>query len=209
MMNREPDWEALAEINFLIHRRMAEYLNDALAAVNQMDKPDPEGVTKSRVVKRIAEAQNLHTAWASLVSFKAGEPGLKSSGHFEARPLLDWLAAELQLQNASMPEGEIILAGNRETLQEALLLLRSCAFTLGPGLRLLVEGQKYGLWFRIQYRSVGKPPSTLEDLLLELRGNWRSQSAALELRSARDFLSMNNYELFYTVQDCSIRAILK
>ncbi|PJF38363.1 MAG: hypothetical protein CUN54_11020, partial [Phototrophicales bacterium] len=32
-----------------------------------------------------------------------------------------------------------------------------------------------------------------------MQGNWRSQSAAFELRRARDFLSMNGCELKYTV----------
>lgn len=211
-MNREPDWETLSEMNFLLHRRMTEHLNEALVALDQLDKTNADPLWRARAAVRVTEALDLYTAWSNLVRYKSGESrAVRRTGYFAARPLLEWLSAEMQLPDLPNPGEELFLNGNRETLQEALLLLRSCATTLGPRVRVLVELQKYGLWFRIQYRAVKEPPASVEELLETLGGNWRSHSTAFELRSARDFLEMNDCELFYSIRenDCELAFFVR
>jgi hypothetical protein len=193
---REPDWETLSEINFLMSRRLTDQLQSALQLMGQ-----PEEAQRMRAAGTIQSALDLHGAWADLIRYKAGEIPLNAPTRFDGRELLEWIATTLQMTDLPQPDGDIMLRGNRPTLQEALLLLQSCAHTLGPGVRVRVESHRHGLWFRVRYARVSDPAENLEELLATLRANWRLQSAAFELRCARDFLMMNGCELFYSVQD--------
>lgn len=205
-MNREPDWESLNNVNFLIHRRMTEHLNAALAAISLIgaeedDKP-PE-FWQERAMSEVLRSLNLHNAWASLIRHKLGEHFLPQHMlQFKASDLLRWLATELQLSHFENLPDDIILFGNRETLQEALLLLHSCSTTLGPRVRVQAEPKGSGMWFRVRYDAVKNSPPTLDRLFAALEkrpDSWRALSALFELRRARDFLRMNESELHYTL----------
>ncbi|MBZ0299483.1 MAG: hypothetical protein K8J31_07085 [Anaerolineae bacterium] len=198
-MNREPDWESLSEINFLMYRRMNEQLTTALSALEPAADEDPN---QARAGDAVSSALHMYTAWANLIRHKAGETPLTTGKQeFNGRDLLNWIATTLQLSDIPEAEADFMLKGNRAMLQEALALLQSCAHTLGPGVRVLVEKHPRGFWFRVRYHALSDPPPTLDELLANLRANWRVQSAAFELRSARDFLQLNNTELYYSVQD--------
>lgn len=201
-MNREPDWEALDEINFAIHRRMVEHLNAALAAISLINSADPAETTpefwQKRALNEVLTALNTHNAWASLVRHKLGESFLTQHvRQFYAGELLTWVAVQLQIGNISLPKNDLLMSGNRETLQEALLLLYSCASVLGPGVRLMAQIEPGGIWFRVRYSALKPPPASLDALLESLIANWRSQNAAFELKRARDFLAMNQCHLIY------------
>jgi hypothetical protein len=195
-MMREPDWETLSEINFLMSRRVVDQLQGALGLLGQADE-----AKRQRATGAVQSALDLYNAWADLIRYKSGETPLNSPTRFDGHDLLEWIAVTLQINDLPQPEGEIMLRGNRATLQEALLLLQSCAHTLGPGVRVRVESHRHGLWFRVRYASVSQPSANLEELLASLRANWRLQSAGFELRCAREFLLMNSCELFYTLHD--------
>jgi hypothetical protein len=195
-MMREPDWETLSEINFLMARRMTDQLSGALHLMGQN-----EHVAHMRASGAVQCALDLYGAWADLIRYKAGEAPLNGSTRFDGRELLEWIATTLQIGDLPEPDQDVTLKGNKATLQEALILLQSCAHTLGPGVRVRVESQRRGLWFRVNYANVGQASANLEELLARLRANWRLQSAAFELRCARDFLMMNACELFYAVRD--------
>ena len=211
-MPHEPDWKTLSEINFLLANRMTEQLTAALTALDKIDTPSPQ---RSRATAMTSAALNTYTAWASLIRHNAGEAKVLPGGsQFESHTLLNWLATVLNIRhfsNSLEDEESRILLGNRETLQEALVLLRSCAQTLGPGVRVTVEEHARGLWFKVRYGAVGSPATTLSDLLTSLQSNWRSQSTAFELRCAQDFLTMNNTDLCYNVRhdECELAFFIK
>ncbi len=203
-MKREPDWETLSEINFLLYRRMTEQLTVALTALEHTSAQDPQ---REQAQGAVAAALNMYTAWANLIRHKAGEaPLLSGSQQFHSSDLFQWIASTLQLPDLPNVDTSVMLKGNRAIVQESLLLLQSCAHTLGPGVRVTVEQHPRGFWFRVRFRALSDLPATLEELFASLRANWRVQSAAFELRSARDFLSLNNSELYYSVQerDCEL-----
>lgn len=198
-MKREPDWETLSEINFLLYRRMTEQLNVALTALEHVPAHGPH---REQAQGAVVSALNMYTAWANLIRHKAGEaPLLSGAQQFRSGDLFQWIASTLQLPDLPQVSGDVMLKGNRAILQESLLLLQSCAHTLGPGVRVQVEQHPRGFWFRVRFRALSDLPPTLDELLASLRANWRVQSAAFELRSARDFLRLNNSELYYSVQD--------
>lgn len=206
-MIREPDWESLSEINFLMSRRMVDQLNDALAALDQI----PSSEDQTRATTAVTAALNLHSAWADMIRYKVGQTPLFSGPQqFRAGDLLEWIVEGLQVADFPTSEADLRLRGNRATIQEALLLLQSCAHTLGPGVHVRAEKHRHGLWFRVCYGAVSDAPDTLEELLARLRANWRLQSAAFELRSARDFLVMNGCELHYTIaeRECQLAFFL-
>jgi hypothetical protein len=202
-MKRDPDWHSLDEINFLINRRMVEHLNAALAAISLINSSDaqdtPPEFWQKRALNEVLNAINTQNAWSSLVRHNLGESFLRQHiQQFPASELLVWVAAELRLPSFHLPKRDLILNGNRETLQEALLLLHSCAYTLGPGVRLVAELMKNGIWFRIRYNIIKDPPDTLEQLVEGMHKNWRTQNAAFELKRARDFLAMNDCDLHFS-----------
>lgn len=198
-MKREPDWETLSEINFLLHNRTTEQLNAALHALENLPESDNQ---RARTAAAIYSALNMHNAWANLIRYKTGTaPNVPGDSSFKLADLLDWICAILQISDLPHRDDTIILEGNQETLQEALMLMHSCAQTLGPGARVVVDEHPRGFWFRVRYGATSHCPTTLGELLGSLQANWRLQSAAFELRSAGDFLAMNNYEMYYTPGD--------
>jgi hypothetical protein len=208
-MNREPDWEALSEVNFLINNRMAEQLNAALVSIEKL--PDVEH-HRGRALEMVRSALNMQTAWATLIRHKAGETrSLPASPQFDSQEMVNWLCGILHLSEMPDSDDAVTLLGNRETLQEAVMLLRSCAQTLGPGVRVLVDQQANGLWFRVRYGAVGVPPLSLEELFDSLQTNWRVQSASFELHRAQDFLKMNQCEMIYGVRnnDCELSFFVR
>ena len=196
------DWNTLSEINFLLYRRMSDHLNAALVALEPAAWPGEE-IQPDRAAQSVTEALSMYTAWANLIRHKAGEtPLISGEACFDGCDLLRWVTTTLQIADLpELPDEQTILKGNRATLQEALVSLQSCAHVLGPGVRVVVERHMRGLWFRVRYGILGQPPTTLDELLASLQANWRVKMAGFELSSARDFLSMNNTELFYTVRD--------
>lgn len=206
-MNREPDWETIAEINFLLHRRMSEHLNAALSAVSLIDTTEsktgqPPQFWQQRALNETLNVLDLHNAWASLVRYKMGETFMpQHKRQFQANDLLRWLARELQLIYTPQAASDVTLSGNRETLQEALVLLRSSAHMLGPGVQLFAQPTSEGMWFHVRFHWHKPPPTTLDSLLESFGQDWRARSTVFELKRARDFLAMNNCELTYQVVD--------
>jgi hypothetical protein len=206
-MSHEPDWESLGSIQFLLYQRVAENLNAALAAINLLDAPEaadaPPGFWRDRANDAVLRALQIENAWSSLIRNKLGEHFLPQHMlHFRAGELIRWLAVEIKCPETATSIGDdLILIGNRETLQEALLLLHSCAGTLGPHVRLAVQQTDSGMWFRIRYGLVKAAPPTLNALMdaLAQAGNWRAETALFELRRAYDFLLMNGCALHYSI----------
>jgi hypothetical protein len=201
-MNRiQPNWDSLADINFLMRRRLIEHLNAAIGAVNVIGTPEagakPDEFWKTHAIRHIMRAQNLYDAWNMLIRYKAGQR-LTHISQFRAGDLLEWLASETHQTYLPRPDHDRVLAGNRETLQEALLLIHSAAYSIGPGVQLLTESKEEGFSFRVRYQDRKRRPMTLETLLEQLGDDWRTESAAYELQRAQDFLEMNDYALTYT-----------
>ncbi len=196
-MHREPDWEALDQLQFLLMRRIVEPLNAALAAVSlvhlESAADKPRSYWQERATGEVLGVLNLVNAWHALIRFKLGE--LLPQQHiqpFYVQDLLDWLTYHLQHGAPLRAEQNLAIEANRGSLQEALLLLNSAVYTLGPSVNLLVESTGNGVWFRVRYARLGKPCHTsLESLLETLEGNWRLQDTAFELRTAADFIALN------------------
>lgn len=205
-MAHEPDWESLGSIQFLLHQRIAEQLNTALSAISLIDAPEagdvPPGFWQNRAGDAVLRALNLENAWSSLIRHKLGEHFLpQHMGHFHASEIIRWLAVEIGCPHYATPGDDTLLIGNRETLQEALLLLHSCAGTLGPHVRLVVGIAEAGLWFRMRFDVMRATAPTLGLLheALARAGNWRADTARFELQRAEDFLNMNGCALHYHV----------
>lgn len=195
MIKREPDWETLSEINFLLNNRLTDQLGVALSALEKLPEADNQ---RARAQTAVRSVLNMHTAWANLIRQKTGaDVALSGDSRFEMRAMLAWIAPVLQIAEWPHLDKDIMLAGDQATIQEALLLLHSCAQTLGPSVRVIVEAHPHGFWFRVRYGTTNHAPATLHELLASLQANWREQSAGFELRSAQDFLALNNSELFY------------
>ncbi|MBN1965947.1 MAG: hypothetical protein JW910_14950 [Anaerolineae bacterium] len=202
-MNREPDWEALSQLQFLLMRRVVEPLNAGLAAVSLVDMDQvagkPRAYWQDRATRQVMSVLGLVNAWHALLRFKLGE--LLPHQHirpFPVQELLDWLTYQLQSPEPFQAITNTVIEANRESLQEALLLLYSAAFTLGPQVNLLIESSESGVWFRVRYARRGANetcPANLDTLLERLSGNWRSEDAAFELRTAADFITLNGSHL--------------
>lgn len=200
---REPDWEALNQLQFLLIRRMVEPLNAALSAMSLLDLDSaddkPREYWRQRATEQTLGVLNLVNAWHALIRYKLGE--LLPEQHFQpfyAQDLLDWLSHQLQLIPALKADDNLLLEANRETLQEALLLLYSAVHTLGPSVHLITSSTGNGLWFRVRYARHAKTapcPTDLEALLQRLGSSWRSEDTAFELRTAADFIALNSSEL--------------
>lgn len=204
-MNRiQPSWDSLADINFLVRRRLVEHLNAAIGAVNIIDTPEAGGQPvefwKKRAIRHIMRAQHLYEAWNMLARYKSGQ-SLAQARQFRAGDLLEWLASETSQTYLPHPDHGRILAGNRETMQEALLLMYSAAHTIGPGVRLLAESKDDGFWFRVRYQDHKSQPKTLDGLFDQLSDDWRTGNAAYELGRAQDFLELNDCVLTYARRD--------
>jgi hypothetical protein len=156
----------------------------------------PPGFWKDRATAKIANVINLFTAWSYLIRYKMGEPiPERSIRPFRVNTLLAWLGAQLQLSPPPKAEANLLLHANQETLQEALLLLYSAAFTQGSGVQLTLDATKLGIWFRIKFFRNTPLPGSLDDLLESFGDHWRAQSMAFELSTARDFIRLNGGEL--------------
>lgn len=74
---REPDWEALADVQFVLYNRVANQLNEALSGIALSDMPeaskDQPGYWKDRATTRVLNVLNLFTAWTWLIRFKMGK----------------------------------------------------------------------------------------------------------------------------------------
>lgn len=198
-MNREPDWEALSELNFLLNHRITQPLNAALSAIDLAEMPEYAGHSakwwRDRARTKITTVLNLFTAWSWLVQYKAGmdipEQAIRP---FSLQSLLEWLTVHLQLVPALTAEENPLLYGNQETLQEAILLLYSVASTLGSGARVMLEAAANQVKIRIRYarlRQTENRLSSVEELLISLGKHWRMQVIRFELKVARDFLELN------------------
>lgn len=199
-------WDRLAIVNMAMHRRIVEYLNSAIGAVNlaAQSNASAQMVWRQHSIRQIMRAHNTFTAWSSLFRYKAGETPIIPSDErvFRYGDYLDWLSAELLQKREPHPYDELNLLGGRETLQEALILLYSCAFGLGPGIRLVNEASDKGVRLGVRYRKHGngRVPPTLDALLSRPTDNWRLEHLTFELECARDFLAMNGCELVYEVE---------
>lgn len=197
---QEPNWAGLADIQFLIYKRVADSLNAALSAVALSDMPDAGGQSpvywKQRATNKIANVLNLFTAWEYLLRYKVGESiPERAVRPFPVNTLLVWLAQQLQLTTTPAVEGDPVLSANQETLQEALLLLYSAAFTQGTNVRLEMETNASGMWFRIKFSRKKPMPETIDELLASFGDHWRAQDTVFELATARDFVGLNDSEL--------------
>lgn len=203
-------WERLSAVNMTMHRRIVEYLNAAIGAVNLAANSDRAAqlVWRQQSVRQIMRAHNTFTAWSSLIRYKAGEsPTLPADQRvFRFGDLLDWLSTELTQKRVPNEHDELRLRGSRETLQEAMVLLYSCAYGLGPAVKLIVQGSPKGVTLGVRYRKHGETPLTLDSLLNRPTENWRLEHLTFELTCVRDFLAMNGCALDYTVEakHCSL-----
>ncbi|NPV66274.1 MAG: hypothetical protein HPY64_03925 [Anaerolineae bacterium] len=201
-MSREPDWESLGQLQFLLMRRLIEPLNSGLAAISLVHLPTaagkPRAYWQARATSEVLGVLNLLNAWQALIRYKLGE--LLPRQHirpFPVQDLLDWLSGQLELVTPLHAEENLTLESNREALQEALLLLYSAAFTLGPNVHLVVQSLANGMWFRVRFGHTGDRPGprSLEEILARLQGNWRLEDTALELKLAADFVTLSGSRL--------------
>lgn len=201
--NADPDWATLNEINFLIAHRMADVLNAGLAALTVADLPEesgnPPGWWRERAKTKVEQALDITMAWSWLIQYKTGsELPEKTIRPFRLQHLLDWLTATLRLIPALQTNPNTFIQGNQQTLQEAILLLHSVAASQGAGVRISLDYLPQHIQFRVRFarqRPLAKPPQALDELLNGRNGHWRHRITAFELRSARDFLKMNQIEL--------------
>jgi hypothetical protein len=135
-------------------------------------------------------------AWSYLIRYKLGEtiPD-RAVRPFRINSLLAWLAGQLQLVPAPTVANDPLLHANQETLQEALLLLYSVAFTQGANVRLELESYAPGTWFRVRFTRPTPLAPTLDAFLASFKTHWRAQDTLFELTTARDFVRLNGYEL--------------
>lgn len=188
-------------MQFLLMSRVTEPLNAALAAIslvhleNAADKP--REYWQERSTGEVLGVLNLVNAWHALIRFKLGE--LLPEQHirpFQVQDLLDWVSYQLELTNPLRAEKNLMVEASQESLQEALLMLYSAVYTLGPNVHLVVQNVDNGVWFRVRYARTGKDcPNSLDELLATLDGNWRLEDTAFELRTAADFIALSGSKL--------------
>lgn len=196
----EPDWAALADIQFLLYNRISNQLNEALSGIALSDMPEatdkPPGYWKERATNQITSVLNLYTAWMWLLRYKTGDPiPERAFRPFETNSLLSWIGRQLQLSPPPITKMNPLLHGNQETLQEALLLLHSVAYTQGSAVRLVFEATRLGTWFRIRFDRPREVPPDLDSLIASFGSHWRAQDAVFELTNARDFVRLNGCAL--------------
>jgi hypothetical protein len=183
-----------------MRRRLIEHLSAAIGAVNLIDTPEGGAKSaefwKTRAIRHIMRAQHLYEAWNMLVSYKAGQH-VKRLHPFRAGDLLEWLASETYQTYTPHADHDQLVMGNRETLQEALLLIHSAAYSLGPAVRLHTQFKDGSFRFHVRYRDAKQKAQTLGELIEQLATDWRTESAAYELDRAQDFLEMNDCKLTY------------
>ncbi|NDJ84370.1 MAG: hypothetical protein GYB66_00650 [Chloroflexi bacterium] len=202
-MGREPDWESLNEMNFILYNRIADSMNAALSAMAIAEMPESSGkppkwwYDRSKV--KIEAVLNLVMAWSWLIQYKNGTNLTeKNIVSFNLNVLLDWLTINLQLvPPLRVSEEDVVIEANQHTLQEAILLLHSVATTQGTGVTIIVEPMEDFVLFSVRFSRIrrAEPMSSVGELLQVQGDHWRQQTIAFELKSARDFLAMNNIPL--------------
>jgi hypothetical protein len=196
----DPDWEALADVQFALYNRVANQLNEALSGIALSDMPEagdkPPGYWQEHATTKILNVLNLFTAWTWLIRFKMGESiPERAIRPFPTNALLGWLGVQLQLSPPPVTTLNPLLRANRETLQEALLLLYSVAYTQGSTVRLAYEATTLGTWFRIRFDRHKDVPESIDALITSFGDHWRAKDAVFELTNARDFVRLNGCEL--------------
>ncbi|MCK6577940.1 MAG: hypothetical protein L6Q98_07525 [Anaerolineae bacterium] len=198
-------WERLAAINMTMYRRIVENLNAAVGAVNLAAQSDAAAqvIWREHAVRQIMRVHNTFTAWNSLIRCRAGDPPTIPGDQrvFRLGDLLDWLAVEMRQPRKAHAHDDLRLRGRRDTLQEALILLYSGAFALGPGARLVVTPSPKGVTLGVRYRKFGDAPPSLNALLSRQSDNWRMENLTFELACVRDFLEMSDCVLNYQVEE--------
>ena len=99
---REPDWDALADLQFLLYNRIAGALNEAISSIELSDMPEaqdkPPGYWKNRALTKVVNVLNLFNAWTYLIRYKQGLPiPDRAIRPFRANDLLKWIGVQLQL----------------------------------------------------------------------------------------------------------------
>ena len=76
-MVREPDWESLSELEFLLMRRLTDPLNAALVSISLTKsaptKDQPPGFWQNQAKNQVRSVLNLTKAWQALIRYKVGE----------------------------------------------------------------------------------------------------------------------------------------
>jgi hypothetical protein len=203
---RESDWAALADVQFILYNRIANQLNEALTGIALSDMAEaadkPPGYWKERAVDKITNVLNMFTAWTWLIRYKSGEPIPKRAIRpFETNALLAWLGRQLQLNPPPVTKMNPLLHGNQETLQEALLLLYSVAYTQGASVRLAFEATKLGTWFRVRFDRHKQIEANIDAMLASFGDHWRERDTVFELSTARDFVRLNGCALALNATD--------
>lgn len=201
-MQREPDWQALNEFNFLLYSRIADALNAALSAMTIAEMPDSGGRTPKwwydRSQSKVELVLNTVMAWSWLIQYKTGiDLTEKVIRPFYLQNLLDWLSLNLQLAPPLIVKEDMLIAANQQTLQESLMLLHSVASTQGSGVVFSLETDELGVNIRVRFVRLraADPFDSVDDMLAAQGSHWRQQAIAFELAVARDFLRMNNLYL--------------
>lgn len=156
---------------------------------------EPE-MWRDKAKAAVANVLNLYQAWSMLIQFKNNvklPPHAKRA--FPIQSLLDWLSVQLELVPPAKVKQNIDLFGNQPSIQEALLLLYSASSTQGSGVHLMLDYAEQGAWVRIRFTRPKPLPKTLSELINDFDNHWRSQDAAFELRTAQDFIAMNESEI--------------
>ena len=142
-MSREPDWEALNQLNFMLTPRVSVPLNEALNALALADMPENEidpQVWRDKAKVVIGNLLHLYQAWTALIQYKNGikmpPTAIRS---FPVQALLDWLTVQLGLIPPARAKHNFNLKGNQPSIQEALLLLYTVSVTQGTEVHLIVD----------------------------------------------------------------------
>lgn len=195
-MYREPDWETLNDLNFLLHNRLVRPLNGALTSLEKVTTADSSlEWWRNRATSQVSTAINLINAWSWLVQYKAsGEIPERSIQSFPIQNLADWLTMQLQLIPPLIIQKNFLIRANQPTLQEAILLLHSAAASQGTETKLILDTGLEGVTFRVCFKRLrqDKPLTTLEEMLNSLGKHWRGDVITFELKIAREFLLMNS-----------------
>lgn len=201
-MMREPDWESLNDLNFLVYTRLANTLNAALSALELADTPGLDDQTplwwRERAHTKVTGTLSTLMAWSWLIQHKNGmqlpQQAIRS---FPLQNTVNWLSEKLQLDGRGQAPSSLILEGNQETFQEAILLLHSVATSQGSGVKVAWEQKGDNVEFTCSFkrRRRREPYADLEALLNSFKGHWRSQLTLFELQIAQHLLELSHAPL--------------
>lgn len=197
----QPDWESLSEFNFLLYRRTVDGLNAALSALDVAAMPDKSSLPAewwyARSRDKVEAVLNLSMAWSWLIQFKVGiELTQQVIRPFDLQEMLDWLTTNLQLRPALYYDKKLMLLGNKQSIQEAILMLHSVGGTLGRvRLKITPAEDKTVVAIMVSRLREQKPFGAVKEILGELGEHWRERTIAFELQTALDFLNMNKLAL--------------